>query len=1045
MSPILVSSVPAELPEGSSKSNNSGVVEGGDDAPTSKFQSLRKCSVNLKFPFRLICVATLPLALLSLVPPLSSVLRAQTSGSPSAVSENPGALVGTVVTAQSGKPVEGAVVRIEGTDRVTTTDRFGRFEFTDAPPGRQVLTITAASIRPVRVTDVTVDAAQQLTLSPVAAAPASRGGDSEEMVVRAGSDVVKLSQMVVEGYRAGRSKAVQQKRESTNILDLISADAIGNLPDRNVAEAVARLPGVSAAPLDGPFDQPQGGEGRYVSIRGIDPNLNQVLVDGNTMSAPGGTRLGRAVPLDVLGSTQISQIEVVKTSTPDMDGNALGGTINVKTASAYDRKERFFQGSATVNYNETSAKKSPTADISYGDIFGVKRQWGFTMSATSDKRSYGQERLDFSRPVENTVAGQTFLLPNQIQIRPTWGYRLNAGVTMNLEYRPNDHTQVYLRTIFNRSRTDQNWDEFRLDSGGITNAITLTSPTSGIFAAARTQSQYREHRQLRSQALYNVATGLKKVWGHLTVEPVLSFSYAEEVRDKLRQFRFQTTRGALGRLEFELKPGERYPSKWEGLGAEWNDLAKYQFNLRRIDDGGVIEDETIGGKLDVKWAPEKLLGGTGFVKAGGKINRRNRFVDLVSAMIGPGSAAWTLATLPSATGPGQSIYDGRYRTPFSLNWTNVVNYVEQNPNASLINLTSSASNSVEDDYDIVEDIYAAYAMGQVKYGRLTFLGGIRGERTEAAIGAVENRIANGRDLGRFPIKGSTQYNSYFPNLQAVYRPNKQLVMRAALTQSIGRPAYEDARPLSSFRYDEILGSAALNPAFPYAGSLTIGNPKLKPFRSFNTDLSLEYYMSGGAMLSAALFRKNIHDPIYGYSHTEENIVYSGIGLERLNVSTRLNGRSGEVKGFEFGLYQPFRFLRAPFDGFGVEANLTFISSEVVVDTRAGEKLPFFRQPDAIRNLTLFYEKHGFSARVSYNYTAQMMTSLSAAAVTDNWADGLKRVDAQLRYRFSRHYAVTLAARNLTREQENYSFGKGGPLRETYLIGQNYTFGVSVNY
>src|SRR4030095_3249275 len=338
-------------------------------------------------------------------------------------------------------------------------------------------------------------------------------------------------------------------------------------------------------------------------------------------------------------------------------------------------------------------------------------------------------------------------------------------------------------------------------------------------------------------------------------------------------------------------------------------------------------------------------------------------------------------------------------------WSALGNDVEANPNSTLINLASSASNSVEDDYKIIEDIYAAYVMGQVKYGPLTFLGGVRGERTDATIKAVENRFANGRDLGRFPIKGSTEYNSYFPNIQAVYRPTKQLVLRAALTQSIGRPAYEDARPLSTFRSDEILGAAALDPNFPYAGSLTIGNPNLKPFRSFNSDISLEYYMKGGAMISAALFRKDIRDPIYGYSHVEENVIHSGVGLERLSVSTRLNGRAGEVSGAEFSLYQPFRFLRAPFDGFGIEANVTFVSSEVVVDTRPGEKLPFFRQPDAIRDFTLFYEKRGVSARVSYNYTGQMMTALSAAAPTDNWADAMKRIDAQLRYRFSRHYAV----------------------------------------
>lgn len=986
---------------------------------------------------RPLLVAT-SLAFLVVLPRLASAQTpAATIAAPSL-----GSISGSVTLGAGGSAVPGATVRVEGTDLTATTDTSGRFEFPELPAGKVTLVVTGAHLRPLRVVDLAVAPDQALALSPLAASADTSG--TSEQVVRAGSDVVTLSKMVVEGYRAGRARAVQQKRETTNILDLISADAIGNLPDRNVAEAVSRLPGVNLAPLDGAFDQPQGGEGRYVSIRGVDPNLNQVLVDGNTMAAPGGTRLGRAVPLDVLGASQISQIEVVKSSTPDLDGNSLGGTINVKSASAFDRKERFITGTATINYNETSNAKSPTAELRYGDLFGAHRTWGFVLGVTSDKRSYGQERLDFSRPVDNVVNGQTFVLPNQIQIRPTWGYRLNNGATANLEYRPSDSTHLSLRAILNRSRTEQNWDEMRLDSGGTTNTITLTSPTSGIFAAARTQAQYRELRQLRTQALTNIAASLKQVVGTITLEPNVSFSYADEGRDKLHQFQWQTTRGALGRLEFDLHPGDRYPRHWEGLGAEWSDPSKYTLNLQRVDDGGVVEEKTTSAKFDARWEPEKLLGGIGFVKVGGKLTHRNRFTDLISTRLNR-AGNWTLASIPNGTIPGRSIYDGRYRTLFGLNRTNVINYIQQNPNLTVLDATGSASNSVEDDYDITEDIYASYAMSQIRYGQVTLLGGLRWERTDATIKAVENRIANGVNLGRFPIKGTANYDSYFPNIQAVYRPNKSFVARGAITQSIGRPAYEDARPLSTFRYDEILGSAALNPAYPYAGSLNIGNPQLKPFKAVNYDLSLEAYFKGGAMVSAAFFRKDISDPIYGFSETRENVNYNGINLERLAVTTRLNGKSGRITGFEFGLYQPFRFLRAPFDGFGIEGNITLVSSEVVVATRPGEKLPFFRQPDAIHNFTLFYEKRGFSVRVSYNHTDGMMTSLSSAAITDNWSDPLDRVDAQIRWRFSPHYAITLAARNLTREQENYSFGKGGPLRETYLIGQNYTFGINVNY
>lgn len=984
---------------------------------------------------------TNPLLLLALA--LASVIPHALHSQPppaSAAATGRGSFSGSVTLGVGGAAASGATVRVDGTDLAAVTDTTGRFEITEVPAGRHTLVITGPRLSPVRVVDLAIAADQQLALSPIVASP--EGG--AEQIFRAGSEVVTLSKMVVEGYRAGRARAIQEKRDTINILDLISADAIGNLPDRNVAEAVARVPGVNLAPLDGAFDQPQGGEGRYVSIRGVDPNLNQVLVDGNTMAAPGGTRLGRAVPLDVLGASQISQIEVVKSSTPDLDGNSLGGTINVKSASAFDRKERFFTGTATINYNETSRATSPTAELRYGDLLGARNQWGLVLGVTSDKRSYGQERLDFNQPVTYTAGGQTFVMPTQVEIRPTWGYRLNAGVTANLEYRPDESTQAFVRAVINRSRTDHNWDEVRFDVNGAANPITLTSPTTGSFAAAGNQGRYRELRQLRTQALTNLGGGFKKTVGHLTFEPNVSFSYADEGRDKLEQFQWQTTRGALGRLEFELRPGDRYPRRWQGVGPEWSDPSKYTLNLLRVDDGGVVEEKTTGAKLDVRWSPEKLLGGTGFLKAGAKLTHRDRFTDLVSNRR-TRTGTWTLASIPDGTTPGKSIYDGRYSTPFGLNGSNVMNYVAQNPNLMVFDAAGSESNSVEDDYDITEDIYAGYVMAQVRHGRLTLLGGLRWERTEATIKAVEARTANGVALGRFPIQGRTSYDSYFPNLQTVYRPAKAIALRGAYTQSIGRPAYEDARPLSNFRYDEILGAGARNPAFPYSGSLNIGNPRLKPFRSRNYDLSAEAYLPGGAMISVAWFRKDISDPIYGFSEVREFVSYNGIGLDRLTVSTRSNGKSGRIDGVELALYLPFRFLRAPFDGLGVEGNLTRVSSEVIVFTRPNEKLPFFRQPDAIRNLTLFYEKHGFSARVSLSHTSGMMTALSGNAANDNWSDPLDRVDAQLRWRFHRNYAVTLAARNLTREQENYSFGKGGPLRETYLIGQNYTFGVNLNY
>lgn len=190
-----------------------------------------------------------------------------------------------------------------------------------------------------------------------------------------GTEVTKLSAFNVEGYREGRSKALQQKRTNDNIMDVVSADSIGNLPDRNVAEAVARVPGVNMS-----LEQ---GEGRYVSIRGVEPNLNQVMLDG----------AARAVPLDALGTGQISQIEVIKSATPDMDVNALGGTLNLKTASPFDRNSRLLAGSLSGNRNETTAKTDVEARVSFSDTFGPDRKWGVAAGARYEKRHYSNEWL----------------------------------------------------------------------------------------------------------------------------------------------------------------------------------------------------------------------------------------------------------------------------------------------------------------------------------------------------------------------------------------------------------------------------------------------------------------------------------------------------------------------------------------------------------------------------------------------------------------------------------------------------------------------------
>ena len=929
----------------------------------------------------------------------------------SAALAHAGDLVGTVSAALGKGALPGATVTVVEKGLTESTDSGGRFRFAGLPAGSYTLNLRFVGYEP-RIETVSVPATGVNTVA-----------------LQLGAEVLRLEKLVVEGFREGRSRALQQKQNQTNIADIVSADALGNLPDRNVAEGISRLPGVNLS-----LDQ---GEGRYVSIRGVEPNLNQVLIDGATMAAPGGTRLGRAVPLDTLGAGQISQIEVIKSVTPDLDANAIGGTINIKTASAFDHRERFIAGSVAGSRNEPSGKNSPEFQFTYTDLFGAGKNWGLAASFSYDHRDFENHWVQAAwSPF--TYNGAQIYLPNAYEIKPDSGSTKRGGVSLNLEYRASDGTPFFIRPSFSGARTYQNRFESLYSTTTTPAGVSLTSATTGTFTGSGTRTERREFRILVEQSLLSVSTGFKKTLGRFTLEPMLSFSGAREDRGYFNVRQFRNNAGGTGPITFDL--GSFVAPRWD-VDPAIDTPGKYSLRTTR-DDTGLVDEATFTAKTDLRWDADRLLGGhPGFLKTGVKFTQRARTADLDSARRIP-VGTWNLGAVGVL--PEVPVYDGRYTSGFRLDWDKIDAFIAANPALTTFDAAASAANSIEDDYDIDEYIYAGYAMGSLKLARLTLMAGARWERTDATIRAVEARNVAGTLVGRFPKSGTTAYDKFLPNLQAVYRFTPEVLLRGALTQTIGRPAYEDARPLAQFRYDP-LGNATLNPAFPNTGTVSVGNPQLSPYDSGNADLSFEWYLKGGGLLSAAYFHKSIDDPIYSYAETQQNVTYSGVALQRLDLTSKRNADSGKISGVELAAYVPFRFLPSPFDGFGLDANLTRINSSVTIPTRRGEDLPFFRQPSKISSVTLFYERYGFSARVGWTYADEQIYTLGSAPLSDIYRKARGQYDAQLRYRFSAHYAVTASVRNLTREPEQFSFGIRSLVQSSRLLDRDYRLGVNFNY
>lgn len=359
--------------------------------------------------------------------------------------------------------------------------------------------------------------------------------------------------------------------------------------------------------------------------------------------------------------------------------------------------------------------------------------------------------------------------------------------------------------------------------------------------------------------------------------------------------------------------------------------------------------------------------------------------------------------------------------------------------------------------------------------KLTVLGGVRWERTKDSIDAYEIRptpdgqlTPEGLPVDKYRIYGSTTYDNVLPNIQLSYNPYKRLVMKAAFTMTIGRPAYEHARPVSYFTYnkmnnvdiDDLTDPDAYYAGYVYTGNLQIGNPELKPWESRNFDLSIEYYTKYSGILSAAFFNKDIQNPIFKYVHEERRVEHAGIKLYTLESTSFINADSGRISGLELGMYQPFRFLPSPYDGFGIDVNATFVDSSISMPHRTGESFSFYRQPDKICNISLFYEKYNFMAKVAWHYEGQQLWEVgeNTAKLTDNkphapiidledrYRKPYQQFDLQIRYRFTKFLSASFSIRNLTDEREEQVYGKNTNfLRASQQIGRTYNLAVTCNF
>lgn len=831
-----------------------------------------------------------------------------------------GDLRGRVTDANSGAALQGADVRLVETGRQVVADAAGAFIVSGLPAGTYTLL--------VRYTGY-ADVSQQVVVDETGVA---------EITVQLGAELTgtEVGDIVVTGTRAAQARALQVKRSAPTIIEALAADDVGKLPDANAADAVQRLPGVSIT-----IDQ---GEGRYVVIRGVDSNLNNVTVNGQIFPGPEGG--ARRVALDTFPSDIISRVEIVKALTPDMDPNAVGGSINLVTASAFDRPGGFAYGSANYGYNEMSGNHPYGGNLSYGTLFGPDQQFGVVLSGSYSYRNYESDTIEGAgyRPVG------TQILPDSQVFRDYAIERQRVGAVANFEWRPNDALRLFANNTYTRYADDEERDTLTVQYalGTLSNA----TATSGSYSQGRGTVELRSRKVV--QTLYNLSAGGEYVNGPWT----LNFDgvYANATEDTPR------------RIDWEFRSATNaFPNTYSASGPfldiqspTLNDPSRYPFRRvrRRTDD---VQEDTYSLGFDLLY---DLGQSSAFLKAGARYVTRDKSWDRINQNYSGITGAFLLSQVADV-GPSDFL-DGRFNFGPQINYSAAEQFLRDNLSRFTPDAATTRTDSLVTDFSASEEVLAGYGMANFEFHGVTVIAGLRVEQTNADYEAYDLRTGV---TGTPPLRqGGTDYTNVLPSIHLRAEPMENLVLRAAWSNTIGRPNYTDIVPRRQIESTQI--SAGV-----FRGAGSEGNPDLEPFESMNLDVSVEYYLTPAGILSFGAFYKDIDNPIYNRTTDQTNVTLDGQFFDLLSLTRPTNADNGTIKGLEVNYQQQFTFLPSPFDGLGFSANGTLVDSEVEVFGRT-DKIPFFRQSDTLGNVAIFYEKYGFSARLALAHRSDYVDALN---------------------------------------------------------------------
>lgn len=860
----------------------------------------------------------------------------------SAYAQGSGVIEGKIIDSQTKDPLPGANVSIAGTNIGDASRVDGAFRITGVPAGAQVVLVRYLGYRELR-REVTVEAGKTITLN-----------------LELTYDVIEGKEVVISGQAAGQAAALNQQLSSNTIVNVVSADRIREFPDQNAAESIGRLPGISV--------QRNAGEGSKVVVRGLSPRFNSITVNGERI--PGTDGDDRSVDLSLISPDILAGIEVFKALTPDKDGDAIGGTVNLVLRKAPEG----LNGDARFQYgynNQASEFGQYRGNVSvsnrfFNDKVGALISGNFQRAnRSSDLLTADYEFRTSNNPdIPNRLGITDLNLADRTELRERYG----AGVTLDYGL---GGSEFFFSTFWSHTDRSEQVQRKRYRVGN-----------------ARVEYDMRD-RDMNSSLLTNSLSGNHN-WRWLTADWQVSRSSTLNKTPFNNYARFQELGAFTNDLVDDQGPEVIPMAARNTLDATWYQYGTFTTN--RVKD----QDQTASVNLKAEFNFGSAV--SGYFKTGAKIRdkERSRSVDeyqtdfAVIDRIGqenPGlftlyrNMNIQMSNFVDPSYDAGEFLGGRYLFPLGLNVGKLNDFYDTYSDRYTYNQFVAL-----DTYTAGETVTAGYAMTELRFGtKLMFLPGVRIEHTENDYIGKYGRL-RGNLGGTGTVRDTTGGQSYteiLPMAHLRYRFTDSFDVRLAATRTLSRPDYFNLVP-----YQRI------NDAERY---VNMGNPEIKHAKSTNYDLFMSFYTGRIGLISAGVFYKEIADIDYIKTYRYTTGTFAGY-----QVTEPTNADESKVYGMEAELQTSLKFLPKPLNGLIFSANYSYSYSEtlypyfVVTDQR--EPTPPFRpivldtvragrmpgQADHIGSLALGYELGGFSARLSMIYQGESLQTVGVRSELDGY-------------------------------------------------------------